>query len=455
MRQEGGIDMQQADIWLRGGSLVHEDGRIEKRDLLLADGKISKILQPHRNEEVQAKQIINLKGKYVFPGLVNTHTHLFQTWFKGLGRDLTLIDWLAASIRPNAPKLTREDCYYGALLGAMDTVMSGGTSIMDFMYANEKKDSILGAIDALDDLGVRAVMGRGMIDIKLEDENHNRLVETPEQVVEQLDRLRDYVSDKDRLDIGIAGSVFWAISEEGFATIRDYADKHKITVALHASETEDDNQDSMRRFGMRMFPYLESIGFLKEWLTAVHCVTLDETDMDLIEKNKVKVSYNPMSNLILGSGIPPMEELRKRGVTIGLGTDGAASSDSQDMLEAIKLAALLQKGANQDPTAFKAADVLQMATLGGAHCMGIADKTGSFEAGKRADLFVYNPRCIKSAPVYNPVNSLVYASDTSSVEMVLVDGKVIYRDGRFTTVNQEDVLDWVEEVKVKFDTQSK
>ncbi|QRN85915.1 amidohydrolase [Clostridia bacterium] len=444
--------MLQADIWLRGGSLVHEDGQIEKKDMLLVDGKIEKILLPNAKEEIKAKQIINLKGRYVFPGLVNTHTHLFQTWFKGLGRDLKLMDWLAASIRPNAPKLTREDCYYSAILGAMDTVMSGGTSIMDFMYANEKKDNILGAIDGLDDLGVRAVMGRGFIDIKLEDENHNRLVETPKQVIEQLDILREYVKDKDRMDIGIAGSVFWAISEEGFATIRDYADQHHMTVALHASETEDDNQDSMRRFGMRMFPYLESIGFMKDWLTAVHCVTLDETDLDLIEKYQVKVSYNPMSNLILGSGIPPMEELRKRGVTIGLGTDGAASSDSQDMIETIKFAALLQKGANQDPTAFKAADVLQMATLGGAHCLGLADKTGSFEIGKRADLMVYNPNRIKSAPVYNPVNSLVYTSDTSNVEMVLVDGKVIYRDGNFTTVNQEDVLYWVEEVKEKFDT---
>jgi len=439
-----------ADIWLRGGSLVHSGKSIEQKDLLIKDHRILQILDPRDRHLVQAKTMIDLTGRYVMPGLVNTHTHLFQTLFKGLGRDLNLLDWLAASVRPNAPKLTRQDCYYAALLGGMDLAMSGGTTVMDFMYANEHKDSVLGTIDALQDLGLRSVIGRGFIDVTLPDENHNRLVETPEEVLYQVDQLKAYTRAMRRVDIGIAGSVFWAISEEGFEAIRDYANAQDVVVALHASETVDDNEDSIKRFGLRMFPYLEKIGFLKEWLTAVHCVTLDEADMELIASHGVKVSYNPVSNLILGSGIPPMEALRKRGVHIGLGTDGAASNDSQDMLETMKLGALLQKGINEDPTVFSADEVYRMATLGGASCCGLNGQVGLLKEGYLADLMVYNPHRIKSAPVYNPVTSLVYASDANNVEMVLVDGEVIYRDGRFTHVNQEDVLLWIEEIQRKF-----
>lgn len=446
--------MLYGDLLLKNAHIVLTDNRVEKMDLLIENGAIKALIKPDQ-EAVSASKEVDLSGRYVMSGFVNTHTHLFQSLFKGLGRDLPLMDWLAASIRPNAPKLTREDCYYAGLLGGMDSVMSGTTTIMDFMYANENKDCALGAIDAMEDLGIRGILGRGFIDVPLEDENHNRWVESPDDILGQVDRLRSYVSDKPRIGVGIAGSVFWAISGDGFAAIRDYADRENVVVALHASETKDDNIDSMSRFGMRMFPYLESVNLLKPWLTAVHCVDVDQKDIELLKKYNVKVSYNPLSNLILGSGIPPMVAMHRAGLSIGLGTDGAASNDSQDMLEVIKIGALLQKGASQDPTVFNAQDIFNMATLGGAECCGLKEITGSLEVGKKADLLVYNPNRIKSMPVYNVLTSLAYASDQSNIEKVMVDGQWIYDDGEFTNVSKNDVIAWVKLNQQRFNTSIK
>ncbi len=435
-------------VLFKDGHVVYNENRIEKADVLVKEGKIAAI---GKNVPIEAgTRIIDISGKYLLPGFVNTHTHLFQSMLKGLGKDLPLMGWLAASIRPNAPKFTEEDFYYATLLAAMGIVTSGGTTVMDFMYANENPEAASAVCRALDDLGIRAVLGRGFIDRRLEDENHNRLVETPVQILGQVDRLKDYTKDMSRVNVGIAGSVFWGITENGFEAIRDYAQTHDVVVALHASETVDDNNDSIDRFGIRMFPYLHKIGFLQPWLTAVHCVTLDEQDIELIAANDVKVSYNPQSNMILGSGIPPMVSIQEKGVTIGLGSDGAASNDSQDMIETMKFASLLQKAACQDPTVFAANDVFGMATTGGAVCCGLQDKVGRIEVGMEGDLVVYNPDRIKSAPVYNPVTSLVYSSDCNNVETVMVEGKIIYDHYKFVHFDADVIVGWVKSIQEKF-----
>ena len=435
------------DLLIKNGKIVIDPDNILEGDISVHEGVITGFGDIKEHE---AEKVIDAQGKYIMPGFVNTHTHLFQSMLKGLGRDLELINWLNASIRPNVPQFTKEDFYYAALLGAMDSVMTGTTTVVDFMYANILPEASSYVCKALDDLGVRAVMGRGFIDRYLGDEGHDRLVEKPEDILEKVRALQETYRENERINIGISAGVSWAINEEGFIAISNFAKENGVMIAMHTSETPYDDNDAIVRFGTRLFPYLEKIGFLGDWLTAVHCVTLDDRDIELISEYGVKVSYNPVSNMILGSGIAPVEKLRKHGVIIGLGTDGAASNDSQDMLEVMKFAALLQKVADNHASALPASEVFKMATINGAHCAGLGNITGSIHVGKKADLVIYNPDKIKSTPVYNPVTSLVYSSDSNNIETVIVNGAVIFDHGEFKRVNIEDVIAWGKQAAKKF-----
>jgi 5-methylthioadenosine/S-adenosylhomocysteine deaminase len=195
----------------------------------------------------------------------------------------------------------------------------------------------------------------------------------------------------------------------------------------------------MRRFGMRTVPFLDSIGFLGADILHAHCVQLSEEDCDILARRGSAVSYNPVSNMYLGSGVPPIAYLLELGVTVGLGADGAASNNSQDMLEALKVGALLPKVAARDPSVFTAADAVRLATTGGAAALG-RDDFGSLEPGKRADLFLFDTRHAKSIPVLDPVSTLVYSSGQVNVRSTIVGGRVVLDDRRIVGLDEDAIL---------------
>jgi 5-methylthioadenosine/S-adenosylhomocysteine deaminase len=211
-------------------------------------------------------------------------------------------------------------------------------------------------------------------------------------------------------------------------------------LSLHTDEVLFDSQESLRRFGQRTVPFLDSIGFLGPDVLHAHCVQLTEEDCHILARNRGVVSYNPVSNMYLGSGVPPIPRLLDLGVTVGLGADGAASNNSQDMLEALKVGALLPKVAARDPAIFTAADALRVATSGGAAAMGRTD-FGSLEPGKRADLFIFDPRHAKSIPVHDPVSTLVYSSGQVNVRTTVVGGRVVLDDRHIVGVDEDAILD--------------
>jgi 5-methylthioadenosine/S-adenosylhomocysteine deaminase len=216
-----------------------------------------------------------------------------------------------------------------------------------------------------------------------------------------------------------------------------------MRITIHLDEVRFDSEESQRRFGLRSLPYLDSIGFLGPDVLHAHGVWLDAADVELLAKRNCPLSYNPVSNMYLGSGIPPIVDLVQAGVRLSLATDGAASNNSQDMIEALKLGALLQKVARCDPTVLTAPQVLRLATVGGADALGRPD-LGHLAPGLRADFFLFDPRHPRSTPLHDPISTLVYSGAEHNVVTTVAAGRVVLEDGRITTVDEPALLERVQ-----------
>jgi 5-methylthioadenosine/S-adenosylhomocysteine deaminase len=289
-------------------------------------------------------------------------------------------------------------------------------------------------LEAFDDIGIQGILGRGLRDRQTE------------AVKLQLPRIDDQLADCVRLvdahgprRVWLAPGATWALEESSLRAARRLATDRGLRMSLHTDEVLFDSQDTLRRFGQRTVPFLERLGFLGPDVLHAHCVQLTDEDCAILARNGGSVSYNPVSNMYLGSGVPPLPQLLDLGVTVGLGADGAASNNSQDMLEALKIGALLPKVAWRDPAIITAADALRLATVGGAQALG-RDDFGSLEPGKRADLFIFDPLHAKSIPVHDPVSTLVYSSGQVNVRTTIVAGRVVLDDRRIVGVNEEAIL---------------
>jgi 5-methylthioadenosine/S-adenosylhomocysteine deaminase len=291
-------------------------------------------------------------------------------------------------------------------------------------------DAILAALDAV---GIQGVLGRGLRDRFPED------AAPPVPLAEQLAHAERLVDRYGPRRVWLAPGSTWAMTADGLGATRRLADERGLRISLHTDEVPFDSQESQRRFGQRTVPFLESIGFLGADVLHAHCVQLTEADCGILARRGAAVSYNPVSNMYLGSGVPPIRRLLDLGVTVGLGADGAASNNSQDMLQALKVGALLPKVAARDPAIVTASDLVRIATSSGARAMG-RDDFGTLEPGKRADLFLFDPMHATSIPVHDPVSTLVYASSQANVRTTVVAGRVVLDDGRIVGVDEAALL---------------
>jgi 5-methylthioadenosine/S-adenosylhomocysteine deaminase len=430
--------MTYVDLLLLGGTIVtaRPDG------LVVADGGIAisngSILELGPRETVQARftaeQSLDTSGMLVFPGLVDTHSHLYQTLLKGLGDDLPLMEWLDACTLPSIPHLTPRMCYVAAALGCIESLRSGCTTIFDYMVDHPDTEVYDAILQAFDDVGIQGILGRGLRDRQAE------AVRVPLPDIDaQLADCGRLVDTYGAGRVWLAPGATWALEEDSLRAARRMADERGLRMSLHTDEVTFDSDESLRRFGQRTVPFLDRIGFLGPDVLHAHCVQLTEDDCQILARHGGCVSYNPVSNMYLGSGVPPIPRLLDLGVTVSLGADGAASNNSQDMLEALKVGALLPKVAWRDPAIFTAADAVRVATTGGAAALG-RDDFGALEPGKRADLFVFDPLHAKSTPVLDPVSTLVYASGEVNVQTVVVGGRVVVDDRRVVGVDEVAIL---------------
>ena len=397
--------------------------------------------------DLTGAKVIDAKGKAVFPGFIDSHMHMFQTIVKGLGRDKTLLDWLDASVRPTLYRMDPELVYHTALVGCIESIRSGCTTILDYMYAHAQPGTDEAVLKAMDEIGIRGILGRGCADTRpIAEKYHIDYYETEEQFFDIVVGLQEKLKGHSRLSVAMAPGFVLDFSKDAFVEMRRVADQTGIKMTMHLLETDDDDQFSLANYGKTTTEFLEDLGVLGPDFLAVHTVVARDEDIDRFVKYDVKISHNPASNLILASGIAPIAKMRKRGLSVSLACDGAGSSDSQNMLEALKLSALLQKGSLRDPSVIPASEALEMATCLGAKCVWMEDETGSLEAGKKADFFLYDPLRPTSVPVYDPVSSLVYCSTPDCVQTVVIDGEVVMEDRVITKIDEQKIIRETQEI---------
>lgn len=416
-----------------------------KGDRIIDIGSSEVLTKKYRD----AQKIIDATGKAIFPGLINTHNHLFQSLLKGLGDDRALADWLVQVMFPSAAKLTPEEAYYGAMLGCIDGIHSGTTTVMDYMHAHPGPGLADGVIKAFQELGIRGVLGRGYMDNGAEFGTPKAIMQDIKTIEADCVRLLDsyHNSNNGRIKIWVAPAAVWLSTKESLLMSKRLADTYQTGIAIHVSETPFDREASKVLHGNWDIDILAELDIIGPNVLMVHCVHLTPHDIRMTKYFDAKVSHNPVSNMYLSSGVAPIPRLVEAGVTVGIATDGAASNNSNDMLEVLKFAALMQKVHHLDPTIITAEKVLEMATIDGARALGLENEVGSLEVGKKADLFIFNPALsAKAVPMHNPVSTLVYSSSPVNVEMVIIDGSIVLEDGEIKTVKEKNLLAKIQEI---------
>ena len=417
-----------------GGTVVTVDGgdRILAPGALAVDGRdIVAVDTPDAiAKRFTASDTIDATGRVVIPGLINTHTHAPMVLYRGLADDLALMDWLQKYIFPaEARTVSPEFVRAGTRLATLEMIQSGTTAYADMYYFEEE---IAKATKAA---GIRGVLGQTIIQFPVPD------AKTPADGIARATAfLRQWKNDP-LIVPAIAPHAMYTLDAATLKAIRATADREKAPVIIHLAETTDEVKSARDKYKMTPTRFLESIGFWGERTLAAHGVHVTAADMTILAKHRVGIAHNPESNMKLASGAAPVLAMQQAGIVVGLGTDGAASNNDLDMFEAMRQAAFLHKLTSKDPRALPARTALRMATIDGARTLGMHNEIGSLEPGKRADLIVVSMRAARQTPLYDPLSHLVYVTRGDDVQTMVVDGKVIMRDRRVTTMNESAVLD--------------
>ena len=383
------------------------------------------ILNPNNFEN---KKIIDAEGKILLPGLINTHTHLSMTLFRGLADDLSLDSWLNDHIWPMEANLNGDYCYIGALLGAVELIKSGTTTFSDMYFYMED------VARAVDDAGIRAVLSYGMIDFS-DAERREAEIKENMALYDTCNGMAD-----GRIKVFFGPHSPYTASEELLVKVRELADEHNIGIHIHVSETQKEINDSLDERGIRPFEYLEKIGFLGSDVVAAHCVWLSDEEIEIIKKHGVKVSHNPCSNMKLASGVAPVSKLIENDICVSIGTDGASSNNNLDLIEELKTASLLQKVSTLDPKVLTSDEAIEMATIKGAEALGLDDEIGSIEVGKKADIILIDTNSANMVPDSSSLSSnVIYSANGSNVDTTICNGKILMENKKLTTLDEDEI----------------
>ena len=335
------------DLIIRNATIytMDPDRRVIRRGSLAVRGdRIARIEQEDLAGLFPANQVIDADGMILLPGFINTHIHIFQSFLKGLGADHRLIEWLNLSALPFGRIMTPRQHELAARLACMEALKSGCTTICEFFYTDQDPELAYACIEGMQSTGIRSIFIRTFQDTGEEYGMPSVFIEPADKAMREVASLRKRYKENDMLTVWTGPDVTWSTTKEGYQTMLEYCLSENVRYSMHLKETEVDNEMCMRYYGKDIVDLLEEIGFLTDKMLAVHCVNLTERDIRRFAEYGVSISHNPAPNLYLGSGIPPIPESLLAGVNVALGTDGAASNNSTDMLETMKLAALIQKG---------------------------------------------------------------------------------------------------------------
>ena len=432
---------QRVDLIVTGGTVVtmngtravYDDGTVVvKGDTIVAVGS--------RNEleaKYVASKTVDAKGKLLLPGFINGHTHVPMTLFRGLHDDVTLNDWLYKYIFPaEAKNVNEEFVRWGTRLAAAEQIRGGVTTFADMYYFEDA------VAEETKSAGMRGVLGETFIDFPAPD---NRSEAEMLRYTEKF--LKKWQGDP-LIHAAVAPHSIYTCSQKTLQDAAALARKYHAPILIHTAEMKKEWDDSEKQNGMSPVQYLDKIGVLGPDVVSAHCIYVDETDQKILAQRQVGCVHNPSSNMMLASGVAPVAAMRTAGVAVGLGTDGPAGSNNDlDLMEEMDLAAKLAKITKMDPLALNAKAVVEMATIEGARALHTDKEIGSLEAGKKADFIMISLDEPNAVPMDDLDAQLAYALKGSDVETVIIGGRVVMRDRKLLTVNEEEVMAKAREYK--------
>ncbi|MEM2768274.1 MAG: amidohydrolase [Candidatus Bathyarchaeia archaeon] len=425
--------MEKVDILIHGCAILPMNNKevIADGAIVIKNGEIIFVGKRTAVGNVRAEKQINAKGKVALPGLVNSHTHVSMTLFRGLAEDKLLNVWLKDVIWPLEAKLTSDEIRAGALLGCLEMIKSGTTCFAD-MYFHEEV-----VAEAVKESGLRAVLAEGIIEAGNKALGEKML----ENSVKFVEKFNGYAEGRVRAMLGPHSA--YSCSPELLTKVREKTVKLGVGVHTHLAETIETFKDSENR-SYNEVEFLNKLDFFMGHVLAAHCINLSQRDMRVLAEHNVNVAYVPVANMKLGLGAARIMELIDLGVNVAFGTDGPASNNTLDMLETLKVGALLQKLIYKNPEVLPAYNVLRMATINGAKALGLENSVGSLERGKKADIILIDLSKPHLKPLHDIYATIVYSSRGSDVDTVIVDGKILMENRQVKTLREEEVIERAE-----------
>jgi 5-methylthioadenosine/S-adenosylhomocysteine deaminase len=428
------------DIVVHNGTVltVNDEFDVFRKGLVCISDGILKRVQDRTDSEPlpAARQVIDAAGGIIMPGLVNTHTHVPMSLFRGLADDLPLTEWLNDHIfKAEAHWLNPESVYAGTLLSCGEMLLSGTTTFCDGYFF---EDAVAAAVLKS---RMRAVLAQGIIDFPAPG-----VPDPGENVTKAAQFIEAWQGKSPLITPGLFCHSPYTCSAETLRKAREVADEKNVLFQIHVAETKGELQEIQARQGTTPVQYLDRIGVLTQETLVVHAIWVNEADISCMAESGVGVSVATESQMKLASGVAPIPAFIKKGLSVGIGTDGCASNNNLDMLQEIDTTAKLHKVKRLDPTVMDARQVLSLATSSGAEAIGLGEEIGSLEVGKKADLIIVDTHKPHLTPLYDPVSHLVYAASGSDVKHVIIDGQLVVKDRIIRSFNLEPIVESVQDL---------
>lgn len=419
---------------------IYFDNQLHKDSYLLVIGdKIQGISQHADEEGASGYEIEHFHNSAIFPGLINTHTHLPMVFFRGMADDLEFLDWLQNHIWPAESKWLSEEFILSATeLAAVEMIKSGTTISNDMYFLSDTIASVI------KNSGLKAVIGAGVLDFP---------TKFGKGIDDYIDKAGDlYLKYKDckQIDVSVCPHAPYTVNPDNYVKCVEFCAKHDILLHTHLVEAANERGDSIEKYGKSTVQIMDEVGaFDLEKSIFAHCVHPTPEEIELMGSKNVNVALNIQSNMKLANGFAPVKAMLEAGCNLTIGTDGAASNNDLDLISEMQSLALTQKGIEKDPTVLPAEDVLKMGTVNGAKGLGI-NKTGELKRGNLADFIVVSFDEPHMTPVYNPVSHLVYCAKSTDVTHTYVNGKCLMRDREILTLDEnkikEDARRWGQKI---------
>lgn len=401
---------------------------LENYGLAIQGDRITLLAPRERALKHQYDQIIELPDSLLIPGLINAHCHAAMSLFRGMADDLPLHTWLNDHIWPAEARWVNEDFVRdGTDLAIAEQLLAGVTCYSDMYFYPQI------ACQQIHHSGIRAQICVPLADMPMPG------IRDADDALRQALELHDDFRQHPRLNIALGPHAPYTVNDDNLAKLAALLNQVGMSLQMHLHETAREVEDSLNQYGKRPLARIAEHNLLGPNFQAVHMTQVDAEDLELLQAHNCSLIHCPQSNLKLASGFCPVDRIQQAGINVALGTDGAASNNTLDLIEEMRTAALLAKAVAGNASALNAHQALRMATLNGARALNLHEQTGSLEVGKLADLTSVNLSALACQPVYDPASQLVYASNASAVEHVWVGGKQLVKNRQLLRMDEADI----------------